>query len=121
MGDSGTLLLSYIFAFLFIKMYNLEFIKTSDEILLILLLPGLEIIRVFVERLISNKNILHGDRNHIHHLLTQKKKVNFLIIQFFLIFPYLFSLIFKNKMIIIILFSLLYLLTIIKAKKCKKN
>ena len=70
LGDNGTLLLSYIFSYLFIDMYNQQKIIYSDTILLILIIPGLEIIRLTFERFKANKNILKPDRNHIHHIIS---------------------------------------------------
>ena len=40
-GDGGTYLLSYIFSYLFIKLYNSETGIFSDQIVLVMLLPGL--------------------------------------------------------------------------------
>jgi len=61
LGDNGTMLLSYVFSYFFIEMYNQQKIIYSDTIFLILIIPGLEIIRVTFERLIKNKNILKPD------------------------------------------------------------
>jgi hypothetical protein len=45
-----------------------------------MLVPGLDLFRLFFERIIKGKNPFFPDRNHIHHLLLKKMsylKVNF--------------------------------------------
>lgn len=118
-GDNGTLFLSYVFSYFFIKLYNIGDIKFSDEILLILLLPGLEITRLIFTRLVSNKNILRADSNHIHHLVkfNENNIFSFFFIQFLFAAPYLLSILYKNNLIIIIFYSAFYFLTIQFFKK----
>ena len=38
----------------------------------LLLLPGIDLIRLTFLRLIKRKNPFYGDRNHIHHLMIKK-------------------------------------------------
>jgi len=111
LGDNGALILSYIFAYFFIDLYNEKKIVFSDEILLILLIPGLEIIRLSIKRIISNKSILLPDRRHIHHLILVDKKfyLSVTIIQIILVFPYLLSLMIKNNAYSICISTLLYI------------
>jgi UDP-GlcNAc:undecaprenyl-phosphate GlcNAc-1-phosphate transferase len=74
LGDSGANLLSVIIAILFIKNFNINYLFKSDEILMIMLLPGLEIIRVFYLRILNKKNPFKADRNHLHYLILDKFK-----------------------------------------------
>ena len=74
LGDSGANLLSVIIAMLFIKNFNINYLFKSDEILMIMLLPGLEIIRVFYLRISNKKNPFKADRNHLHYLILDKFK-----------------------------------------------
>ncbi len=69
LGDSGSLLISFIISYLFIKLYNSNFIEYSDIIVLYMIVPGLDLIRLFILRIIEKKNPLTSDRNHLHHLL----------------------------------------------------
>ena len=121
LGDNGTLMLGYIFSYFFIKLYNSGQINFADDILLVMLLPGLEITRLIFERTINNKNILKGDRNHIHHLINFKnyKYLSVFLIQLFAILPYAISIFFKNNLVIILFFTLLYFIIIFKLKKKK--
>jgi len=85
MGNNGTISLSFLISFLIIKNYNLELINYCEEILLLMLVPGLDMLRVFYTRISSKKNPFLPDNNHIHHLLLKKFKKNF-IVQIFLFF-----------------------------------
>jgi UDP-GlcNAc:undecaprenyl-phosphate GlcNAc-1-phosphate transferase len=115
LGDSGTLPLGYIISYIFIKLYNTEKIFLADEIFLIMSIPGYELLRLAIKRILNKKHPFLPDNNHIHHLIGQKCKfiINFFIIQFIIIFPYLFY-IFSNHFFFSFFISLfLYTLTII--------
>ncbi len=118
LGDSGTYLLSYIIAILFIENYNSNRSFLCDEIFMIMILPGLELIRLFSTRALNRKNPLSADRTHIHHLLQIKfKNYNFIklsILTNSIYFVFCFSfLMFKN--IMIILLSILFYIIAIKS------
>ena len=115
LGDSGTYLLSYIISIIFIKSYNAERTFLCDEIFMMMILPGLELIRLFSIRVINGKNPLSPDRQHIHHLLQNKfKNLNFvhisLIVNFFYFVFCSIFLIYSN-IIIIFIAILFYILT----------
>ena len=57
LGDGGTYLLAYIFGYSFIKLYNSNLNIYSDQIVLIMLLPGLELMRLFIIRIKNQKKI----------------------------------------------------------------
>ena len=44
-----------------------------EEIFIIMMVPGLDMFRLFIQRLL-NKNPF-GDRNHIHHLLLKSMAI----------------------------------------------
>ena len=41
----------------------------SEEIFLLMMIPGIDMFRLFVERIARKKNPFKGDRNHLHHIL----------------------------------------------------
>ncbi len=47
LGDSGSLLISFIIGYLFIKLYNFKYINFTDEVVIYMLIPGIDLIRVF--------------------------------------------------------------------------
>lgn len=72
-GDSGVYLISSIFIISLVYEYNVtKNIIYADEIFFLFLFPGLDLVRLTIERLFSNKNIFYGDRNHFHHYLIKK-------------------------------------------------
>mgnify|MGYP001212736619 CR=1 FL=1 len=119
MGDSGIYFLSIFFGLLIIDMSNKNLIY-SEEIFLLMSIPGIDMLRLFVIRIINKKNPFKADRFHIHHLLIKKTKSEFitlLIILTIISIPILLNVFFDLKLIYLILLSLiLYFVTIIKVK-----
>ena len=52
LGDSGTILLGFVISYFFIKSYNLGFKIYSDEIFLIMMIPGFELVRLAIQEII---------------------------------------------------------------------
>ena len=69
-------------------MYNFDIIGYVDQIILYMLIPGLDLIRLFIIRIFKNKT-LSSDRNHIHHLLLRKYSLekSLIILLLMIIFP----------------------------------
>ena len=73
LGDGGIYLLSIILSSSLIYEHNIQKnIIFADEIFFLLLLPGFDLLRLTLKRLLSLKNPFFGDRDHIHHLLINK-------------------------------------------------
>jgi UDP-GlcNAc:undecaprenyl-phosphate GlcNAc-1-phosphate transferase len=124
LGDSGSLFLGCLIGLNLIFNYNLEISKNYyavENIFITLMLPGLDMLRVFVIRIINKKNPFSPDRIHLHHLLIAQglNKASILIIITFLILLPIFVSIFTNiNLIYIILFYILfYFFLILKLKK----
>ena len=121
LGDGGTYFVGLIISLYFIKSYNLNLNILCDEILVIMLLPGLEMARLFIERILNKKNPLLADRNHFHHLLLkyfQNKNKNFVIFSSSFIY-YLMIIIYLNfqSYEIILIYILTYFIFINYLKK----
>ena len=52
LGDSGSLLLAFIIGYFFIKLYNLELINHTDDVVVYMLVPGIDLIRLFFKRIL---------------------------------------------------------------------
>ena len=52
LGDSGSYLLAFIFGYFFIKMYNQSTTIKVDHIVLFMIIPGIDLIRLFITRII---------------------------------------------------------------------
>ena len=116
LGDSGSLTISFLFSILIINFYQNEKLFVCEEIFIIMMIPGLDMLRLFFQRISKNKNPLKADKNHLHHLLLKKfslKKT--IIINFVLmILPILLMILDVNHLFIIVFFSLLYLIIFYK-------
>ena len=71
-GNSGAYFISFLIAYIFILQNNLNMKISVEEIFLIMSIPGIDMFRVFLHRLVKKKNPFSGDRNHLHHYLMQK-------------------------------------------------
>lgn len=73
MGDTGSMVVGYIIAFMAIKFINLssaEWIKISNAPIIavaILIVPIIDTISVIIIRLSQKKSPFSADKNHIHH------------------------------------------------------
>lgn len=70
-GDSGIYFLSLILSLKIIEFSNLNLLY-SEEIFLMMIIPGVDMLRMFVIRIIAKKNPFTADRKHIHHLILKK-------------------------------------------------
>lgn len=77
MGDSGSLTLGFILAFLYIKvtMNNPKVMPFNETSVILanslLIVPTLDVLRVSIVRLIHHQPIFRADKNHIHHKLIR--------------------------------------------------
>jgi UDP-GlcNAc:undecaprenyl-phosphate GlcNAc-1-phosphate transferase len=120
LGNSGVLVLSFFLSTLFIKNYNQSDTFVCDEIFLIMLVPGIDMFRLFLERLYNKKNPFKADNNHIHHLLIKNLSITHtnILITSTLILGYLLGLV-THYLFGIIFISLLYFLTLVYLKNKK--
>lgn len=89
LGDSGSYLLAFIFGYFFIKVYNQSINLKVDHVVLFMIIPGIDLIRLFITRTVKGQNPFMPDRNHLHHIISAKFsliKTN-LIIQTLIIVP----------------------------------
>ncbi len=102
MGDSGTLFLGSLISLIIIVNHN-EFKSFKvDEIFLLMFLPGLDMLRLFTQRILSGKNPFSGDREHLHHYLLSIYDYKYAIFSIILIsiLPSLLNLFLKSQYVI---------------------
>ena len=118
MGDSGTLFLGCIISFFVIENYNMQNSLTVDKIFLLMFLPGVDMFRVFVQRIIFKKNPFLGDREHLHHYLLEIYGYKFTILSILVIsiVPSLLNIFYDSK-VMITYFIIFYLLLFFFLKK----
>ena len=73
LGDSGNYLISTCVAIILLKENsNQPSLYYAEEIFLLLLIPGLDMLRLFMVRILNKSNPFKGDQNHLHHRLFIK-------------------------------------------------
>jgi UDP-GlcNAc:undecaprenyl-phosphate/decaprenyl-phosphate GlcNAc-1-phosphate transferase len=114
LGDSGTYLLSFIFSYCFVKLYNFKEIMYSDQIFFIMLVPGLELLRLSITRIIKKRHPFSADRMHIHHLLSKIFGANryLIFISIFMIINIFLAINIYYNFYFIIIMTFFYLLLI---------
>jgi len=116
LGDNGVYVLSLILITSIIYENNVyKNFTYADEIFFLLLLPGIDLIRLTFFRLIKKKNPFYGDRNHIHHLMIKKYSLLITNISLFLlsVFPiFLYNIFEFNFYAIFSTFLVIYVLLI---------
>ncbi len=118
LGNSGSFFLPFLFGSLLISAYNSNLNINSDEIVILLLIPGLDLFRLFFMRIYRKKNPFKGDREHIHHyLLDNFSQINsVLIVQFLIWIPFIIYNFFGNFFISSFLQVIFYTYIIYKYK-----
>jgi len=115
LGDNGSFLIGFVIAFIVISNNSTANYLTGEKIFLLMFLPGIDMFRLFVERLINKKNPFIADSSHVHHLFIKKfseKKLHFFNIPVYVL-PIILS--YKmNSLLLIIILIILYLLFIYK-------
>ena len=85
------------------------------------MIPGIDMLRLFIQRLLNKRNPFSGDTEHLHHYLIKKYTlINSLFIYGFMIFiPLLAGTFFKINIYFILLFIFLYFVIFFFLKKAK--
>ena len=116
LGDGGIFLMGIIASISLILEHNVQKnIVYVDEIFFLLLLPGIDLIRLTIIRVFKGRNAFFGDRNHIHHLLVNKFSIFYtnLILIFVSLIPIIMFLFLElNFFIVFFIFLILYIFII---------
>jgi UDP-GlcNAc:undecaprenyl-phosphate GlcNAc-1-phosphate transferase len=111
LGNSGAYFLGFLISALSIKFYNMH-IVTAEEIVIFMLIPGLDMFRLAFIRIANKKHPFCADANHIHHLLLFKYNlfVAILTTQLLILLPIILEIITDHQynFSIIILTTIIY-------------
>jgi UDP-GlcNAc:undecaprenyl-phosphate GlcNAc-1-phosphate transferase len=127
LGNSGSLFLSSFIGLLTIYLYNsnLNFrnLINVEKIILIFLIPGLDMLRLFILRISNNKSPFSGDVNHFHHCLVKNFYLRKAIILylFLILWPFIFIQFYKIKYFFIFLIQAIIFFFLVSYFKNKKN
>ena len=123
LGDGGSYSFGAMYSFFLIYEYTtFQNIIYADEILILTLIPGLELIRLSLYRIYKGRNIFSGDLEHLHHLLAKKfnQSITNLIVSLMIVMPILFMMTLKiNLHFILSITTILYFLVIYQLKITK--
>lgn len=128
LGDSGTLFLGSLVGILTVFIYNNQLDLGNsisvEKIFIFFMIPGIDMFRLFLTRLLKKKDPFSGDLDHLHHYMLKQFSLNetlFIYLILFLttnLFSY-FNIIHPN--LIIILYLTIYVFFIFSSKKKFKN
>ena len=118
LGNNGSFFLPFIFGTLFISAYNNSSFIYSDEIVILMLIPGMDLMRLFFQRILKKENPLKGDKEHIHHYLMKNYSNNLsaLIIQLMIWVPFILFQLYGSFLFAFIIQVSSYILIIFKYK-----
>jgi len=119
LGNNGSSIISACVS-VFLILYHKEhpLLLSAEKILILLLLPGIDMIRVAAIRIFNNKSPFIGDTNHFHHIVFRKIKILFWVPSYIFVTLLLFYLSnFINIYLILLFQSLIYYGLLIKYKK----
>ena len=128
LGNSGSLFISSFIGLLTIYLYNFNLntknLFSVEKVILIFLIPGLDMLRLFILRLSNKKSPFLGDLDHFHHLLISNLHLHKAIIYYLLLvlWPFIFVEIYKIKYFFIFLLQSIiffFLVSLFKNSKFK--
>ena len=112
-GDGGCYLISVIIGCTFIYQYqNYDNFLFGDEVFIILIIPAMDMLRLFIFRIVRGKHPFKGDLKHLHHLvdkLTKNKNYTILITLGLSVFPSILMVVGLKTYLILSLSFLIYL------------
>ena len=119
----GVIFLVFFLSILLIFSFKKYASINEEDIILVLIFPIFEVLRLFVLRILKNKSPFIGDLNHFHHIIINRFgfRVGIIFCQVIIIFPYLTNFLFDlNLWLIILIFSIVYFSIFILIKSFKK-
>ena len=129
LGDSGCFVLVSCFSYLVVYVYNNNLAQginllNLESIFLLFLIPGIDMLRLFIERISSRRNPFQADRNHLHHKLLYKfgNLKTLIIYDSLIFFPWLIYLITTSLLpYLIFIVIVIYYFIILKLQISKKK
>ena len=119
MGDAGVTMCAILIGLASIYVYNIQNNNSEtiyvEELFLLFFIPGLDMFRLFIFRILNKKNPFSADNQHLHHLLINKFKLNYCLFFYFLIsfLPLTIYKIFEvNTLYLISIYSVILLILI---------
>ncbi len=122
LGESGILILAFIISYLFVKTSGLDNKAFfADEIFMIMALPGIDMFRLFILRLVEGRHPFSPDTKHIHHLISKHttNEKTWIVIFFYNLITIISYYLIEFKLAYLIIYLIVYLLIIFLLTKKK--
>ena len=115
MGDGGSYLIGFLLSYIVIKLKLYGFL-TNENIIILMILPVIELLRVASNRVLMGKHPFVGDQNHIHHKLLKYFSLykTLLILTFITYTPVVINFFTHMFFLPLILFLVIYVFIIFK-------
>lgn len=123
LGDGGNYFLSMLLGTVVIKLNNYQVNSIyAEEIFLLFLIPGVDMLRLFITRIKNKKNPFSGDRNHFHHYLLNKYGLQNSVLIYFIIInsPLYIYLLFNINLLFLIIANIFFYFLLIRKSVLKK-
>tara|TARA_Y100000741_G_scaffold363969_2_gene353548 strand:- start:153 stop:1148 length:996 start_codon:yes stop_codon:yes gene_type:complete len=121
-GNSGSACIGFFISILIINSYHSGNVNSVENIFLFFLIPGIDMLRLFVLRIASKKNPFDADNQHLHHYIIKNFK-NKLVLPIYLcisLSPILFGYLIDSKYhLYLIIFCIVIYSIIVKFLKNK--
>ena len=119
LGNNGSLMIAFVISSLLIKSQYTINPFYADEIFLIMQIPGLDMLRLAIQRVIEKKHPFSSDRNHIHHLFLENYGLTktLILLSFLIIIPNILSFFYGNTLFYIFATFVIYIFIIYKLNK----
>ena len=122
LGNSGSLLIGALIAFSTIKAYNSNFTdnNSAEDIFILFLIPGIDMLRLFAQRIINKKNPFKADNLHLHHLLIGSISLEKVLFLYFFVITSSSYAAFNDylpEIIIILIITTIYFFTLLLITK----
>jgi len=122
LGYGGIFFLGSLISLIIIFNYKFNKNINIEEIFILMILPGIDMFRLFIDRILARKDPFSPDRQHFHHLLLKfygYKKTIFLTIALCSL-PYIFSIFFQQYYVILFFLFLYFILISFLKKKSSR-
>ena len=124
LGDSGALFLGSLISLMTIFTYNTllsqNIIISIEKIFIFFMIPGIDMFRLFISRLVNKKDPFKKDLTHLHHLIIRQFSLNqtlmiylflFILTNFFSFFDII------SPIIIILIYVIIYIFYVFFSRK----
>ncbi|WP_428079458.1 MraY family glycosyltransferase [Candidatus Pelagibacter sp.] len=122
-GNSGAYFVSFLVSSIFIIQNNFTSKISTEEIFLIMSMPGLDMLRLFIYRIFKKKNPFSPDKKHLHHYMIKNFNTRISQVYIFLIniAPFCFYQLYESLNMIFITLAVYILLYILLFNKKTKD